>query len=135
MSLGVVGPKGLELSGRVADGTVLDWLSAPGFVRHARERIDAGRAAAGRTDPHRLTVFLMAAGDAATVRREVDARRAQGGEQERFMDAPLEHLAVLPGHGARDAAGAGGGRGRLRGARQPRPGGAARRGGAARAVA
>jgi len=97
VSLGVVGPKGLELSGRVADGTVLDWLSAPGFVRHARERIDAGRAAAGRTDPHRLTVFLMAAGDAATARREVAARLEQGGEQERFMDAPLEHLALLPG--------------------------------------
>ncbi len=97
VSLGVVGPKGLELSGRVADGTVLDWLSSPGYVRHARERIDAGRAAAGRTDPHRLTVFLMAAGDEATVRREVDARRATGGEQERFMDGPLEHLAVMPG--------------------------------------
>ena len=97
VSLGVVGPKGLELSGRVADGTVLDWLSSPGYVRHARERIDAGRAAAGRTDPHRLTVFLIAAGDEATVRREVDARRAAGGEQERFMDGPLEDLAVMPG--------------------------------------
>jgi alkanesulfonate monooxygenase SsuD/methylene tetrahydromethanopterin reductase-like flavin-dependent oxidoreductase (luciferase family) len=97
VSLGVVGPKGLELSGRVADGTVLDWLSAPGFVRHARERIDAGRAAEGRTEPHRLTVFLLAAGDEATARREVDARLAVGGEQERFMDVPLEHLAVLPG--------------------------------------
>jgi len=97
VSLGVVGPKGLELSGRVADGTVVDWLSAPAYARHARERIDAGRAAAGRTDAHRLTVFVIAAGDPDRVRREIEERRALGGEQERFMDAPLEHLALLPG--------------------------------------
>ena len=101
VSLGVVGPKGLELSGRVADGTVVDWLSAPGYVRHARERIDAGRAAAGRTDAHRMTVFVLTAGDPERVRREIEERRAVGGEQERFMDAPLEHLALLPGS-ARD---------------------------------
>ena len=41
VSLGVRGPKGLELSGRVADGTVLDPLSSTAYVRWARERIDA----------------------------------------------------------------------------------------------
>jgi len=97
VSLGVVGPKGLELSGRVADGTVIDWLSAPGYLRQARERIEAGRAAGDRADGHRLTVFVIAAADPDRVRREIAERQAQGGEQERFMDAPLAHLALLPG--------------------------------------
>jgi alkanesulfonate monooxygenase SsuD/methylene tetrahydromethanopterin reductase-like flavin-dependent oxidoreductase (luciferase family) len=95
VSLGVMGPKGLELAGRVADGTVLDWLSSPAFVRAARERIDAGRAAAGRTDPHRLTVFVLCTDDEAVVRREAATRLAQGGAQAAFLDAPLTELAVL----------------------------------------
>ena len=49
----------------MADGTVIDWLSSAGYVRWARERIDAGRSAAGRTDPHRLTVYACIATDAA----------------------------------------------------------------------
>ena len=92
-----MGPKGLELSGREADGTVIDWLSAPAYLRQAHERIEAGRAAGGRTDDHRLTVFVIAAGDPDRVRREIAERQALGGEQEKFMDAPLEHLALLPG--------------------------------------
>jgi alkanesulfonate monooxygenase SsuD/methylene tetrahydromethanopterin reductase-like flavin-dependent oxidoreductase (luciferase family) len=66
VSAGVRGPRSLELSGRVADGTVVAELSSPGYVRWARERIDAGRALAGRTDPHRLTVYaLLGVGAAA----------------------------------------------------------------------
>jgi alkanesulfonate monooxygenase SsuD/methylene tetrahydromethanopterin reductase-like flavin-dependent oxidoreductase (luciferase family) len=95
VSLGVMGPKGLELSGRAADGTVLDWLSAPAFVRGARERIDAGRAAAGRTDPHRLTVFALCTSDPDVVRRAVEERRSEDGPQRDHMDAPLTELAVL----------------------------------------
>lgn len=55
---GVTGPKSLELSGEVADGTVLAEGHDPDQIRAARERIDAGRARAGRTDPHDLTVFV-----------------------------------------------------------------------------
>jgi alkanesulfonate monooxygenase SsuD/methylene tetrahydromethanopterin reductase-like flavin-dependent oxidoreductase (luciferase family) len=95
VSLGVMGPKGLELSGRAADGTVLDWLSSPAFVRAARERIDAGRAAAGRTEPHRLTVFVLATDDERTVRREAAERLAGGGPQAAHLDAPPTELAAV----------------------------------------
>ena len=57
VSLGVRGPKSLRLAGRHADGTVLDGSADPHGVAAARSTIDAGRSEAGRTDPHRLTVF------------------------------------------------------------------------------
>jgi 5,10-methylenetetrahydromethanopterin reductase len=56
---GVRGPRSLRLSGRVADGTILTELSSPGYVRWAREQIDAGRAEAARTDPHRVIVYAL----------------------------------------------------------------------------
>ena len=56
--LGVRRPLGLRASGRVADGTILAEPSAPAYIRWARERIEEGRASAGRTDPHRVTVFV-----------------------------------------------------------------------------
>lgn len=58
ISLGVVGPKSLYLSGRIADGTVLGEGHDPAGVRNARARIDEGRAVAGRVDAHHLTVFV-----------------------------------------------------------------------------
>ncbi len=57
VSLGVLGPKSLGLSGRVAGGTVLLEGQGPDEIARARALIDEGRADAGRTDPHRLTVF------------------------------------------------------------------------------
>jgi alkanesulfonate monooxygenase SsuD/methylene tetrahydromethanopterin reductase-like flavin-dependent oxidoreductase (luciferase family) len=69
--LGVRRPLGLRASGRSADGTVLAEPSPPAYIRWARERIDEGRAAAGRTDPHRLTVFVKGRIDAdRTLARE-----------------------------------------------------------------
>ena len=58
VSLGVLGPKSLELSGRIADGTILPEGQDPSAVRRSIEHIDAGRAAAGRTTPHHVTVFV-----------------------------------------------------------------------------
>ena len=58
---GAEGPKTLELVGARADGAILPGGTTPDRLRAARERIDAGRAAAGRTDPFRTTVFLMTA--------------------------------------------------------------------------
>ncbi len=58
ISLGVVGPKSLALSGRIADGTVLGEGHDPDAVRRARTLIDGGRADAGRSDAHHLTVFV-----------------------------------------------------------------------------
>ena len=59
LHMGVSGPKMLHLSGEIADGTIMSVASSHEYVRFARERIDAGRAAAGRTDDHRLTVFAL----------------------------------------------------------------------------
>lgn len=57
VSAGVMGPKSLELAGRIAGGTVLPEGRGPGEVRAAKSLIDRGRVAAGRTDLHRLSVF------------------------------------------------------------------------------
>jgi alkanesulfonate monooxygenase SsuD/methylene tetrahydromethanopterin reductase-like flavin-dependent oxidoreductase (luciferase family) len=56
--LGVRRPFGLRASGRSADGTILAEPAPPAYIRWARERIDEGRAAAGRRDPHRVAVFV-----------------------------------------------------------------------------
>ncbi|GAA2027869.1 LLM class flavin-dependent oxidoreductase [Pseudokineococcus marinus] len=58
---GAEGAKTLELSGRAADGTVLVAGTTPERQRAARERIDAGRAAAGREDHHRVVTYLLTA--------------------------------------------------------------------------
>ena len=79
--LGVRRPLGLRASGRSADGTILAEPSPPAYIRWARERIEEGRAAAGRTDPHRVTVFVKCRVDAdrrhARERGRGDAARAR----------------------------------------------------------
>jgi alkanesulfonate monooxygenase SsuD/methylene tetrahydromethanopterin reductase-like flavin-dependent oxidoreductase (luciferase family) len=57
--MGVVGPKMLKVSGEVADGTVISVLAGTDYVQWARKQIDEGRAASGRTDPHRIVTFAM----------------------------------------------------------------------------
>src|SRR5581483_8010538 len=56
--LGVRRPFGLRASGRSADGTILAEPSPPAYVRSAREQIEEGRSAAGRFDPHEITVYV-----------------------------------------------------------------------------
>ncbi len=46
--LGAMGPKSLELAGRIADGVVLGMFATPGFVRFAKEAIARGEAQAAR---------------------------------------------------------------------------------------
>jgi alkanesulfonate monooxygenase SsuD/methylene tetrahydromethanopterin reductase-like flavin-dependent oxidoreductase (luciferase family) len=84
VSPGVRGPKSLRLSGRDADGTVLDASAGPDDVAAARSAIEAGRSEAGRTDPHRLTVFTKPGGDR-------DAFAAAGTDCLVFQ-SPDEHL-------------------------------------------
>ncbi|MEV0715044.1 LLM class flavin-dependent oxidoreductase [Asanoa sp. NPDC050611] len=57
LSAGVRNEKSLRLAGRVADGTILAEGAAPAYISWARERIDEGRAEAGREEPHRVTVY------------------------------------------------------------------------------
>lgn len=59
LHMGVIGPKMLQLSGEVADGSILSVAAGVDYIQWARERIDAGREKAGRTDEHRLTVFAI----------------------------------------------------------------------------
>jgi 5,10-methylenetetrahydromethanopterin reductase len=67
--MGVSGPNMLQLSGEIADGTVLSACSSHTYVRWAKERIEEGRERGGRTDSHPVTVFALYAvdddGDAA----------------------------------------------------------------------
>ncbi len=75
VSVGAIGPRTLRLSGEVADGTVLTASTTPDGVRRARRLIDEGRAAAGRTDPHPITVYLIAGtGPGAAQRVEAEVR-------------------------------------------------------------
>ncbi len=57
ISAGVRGLRSLRLSGRVADGTILAEGAAPAYVSWAKEQIVHGMAEAGRSEPHRITVF------------------------------------------------------------------------------
>jgi alkanesulfonate monooxygenase SsuD/methylene tetrahydromethanopterin reductase-like flavin-dependent oxidoreductase (luciferase family) len=66
VSAGVTGPKSLRISGSIADGTILSEGHGPVEIERARVLIDQGRADAGRTDHHRLTVFAgFYAGDSS----------------------------------------------------------------------
>ena len=64
ISLGVRGPKSLQLSGSVAGGTILaEYASAP-YVRWAKEQIQIGQQQAGRaSESHRMTVYTLFAMD------------------------------------------------------------------------
>ena len=73
---GATGPRTLRLSGEAADGTILTASTAPEGVRRARQLIDEGREAAGRTDRHRVVVYLHTTTGpdaAARLRAEIEA--------------------------------------------------------------
>ncbi|HEU5100790.1 MAG TPA: LLM class flavin-dependent oxidoreductase, partial [Roseiflexaceae bacterium] len=97
IALGVIGPKSLALSGRVADGTILGEYSAPAYVAAAREQIARGQREAGQNREHRLTVFAFAcAGDSSaaarqTLRPMVAAALASGD-----LDSRLAAMGILP---------------------------------------
>jgi alkanesulfonate monooxygenase SsuD/methylene tetrahydromethanopterin reductase-like flavin-dependent oxidoreductase (luciferase family) len=56
--LGARGPKTLRLAGELADGVILDAAATPEDLRAACVEVDAGRAAAGRTDAYRVVVYV-----------------------------------------------------------------------------
>jgi 5,10-methylenetetrahydromethanopterin reductase len=68
VSLGVRGPKGMALAGEVSDGVIFAELSGPRYV--ARVRRDLGPSA-------RLTVFVHASTDVASLRSSIDLRLSQ----------------------------------------------------------
>jgi 5,10-methylenetetrahydromethanopterin reductase len=83
--MGVIGPKMLELSGEIADGTVLSVLGSAEYVRWVRERIAAGAARANRSDHHRIVAFVMFS---------VDRNAAKA--KEALRDLMAFYLAAMP---------------------------------------
>jgi alkanesulfonate monooxygenase SsuD/methylene tetrahydromethanopterin reductase-like flavin-dependent oxidoreductase (luciferase family) len=57
---GVIGPKSLELSGEIAEGTVMSVIAAPKYLEYAKTFIATGAARSGR-DPlrHRIPTFAI----------------------------------------------------------------------------
>ncbi|MFF7971913.1 LLM class flavin-dependent oxidoreductase [Streptomyces sp. NPDC007905] len=66
---GATGPRTLCLAGAKADGTLLTASTSPDGVRQARRLIDEGRREAGRTEPHKVVVHLLAATGADAAER------------------------------------------------------------------
>ncbi len=57
--LGVMGPKMLEMSGEIADGTITSVFANVEYLRWLRERVAAGQAKAGRTGHHDVVAYAM----------------------------------------------------------------------------
>ena len=58
--LGAEGPKALQLSGEVADGTIVSVLAGPSYLRFARENIGLGCERGGRdARAHHLVVYVI----------------------------------------------------------------------------
>ena len=72
------GPRSLRLSGELADGTILTASTTPDQVREARRLVDEGRGQGGRTDPHPVIVYLLAATGAGAAERLEAERRREG---------------------------------------------------------
>jgi alkanesulfonate monooxygenase SsuD/methylene tetrahydromethanopterin reductase-like flavin-dependent oxidoreductase (luciferase family) len=94
VALGVRGEKSLRLAGELADGTVLADLASPESVARAKRYIDEGRAAAGRADEHRITLYAPA-GDEARVRADVAYDLRRFGPSERLPGDLREEVAEL----------------------------------------
>jgi alkanesulfonate monooxygenase SsuD/methylene tetrahydromethanopterin reductase-like flavin-dependent oxidoreductase (luciferase family) len=110
---GATGPRSLRLSGEAADGTILTGGTSPDGVREARRLVDEGRKTGGRTEPHRVVVYLLAATgpDAAERLRaagrhwDIDpaANLGVGGDApavanavQRWADAGADHVILQP---------------------------------------
>jgi alkanesulfonate monooxygenase SsuD/methylene tetrahydromethanopterin reductase-like flavin-dependent oxidoreductase (luciferase family) len=57
--LGVSGPKLLRISGKHAEGTLINLTATPAFVRWAREQVALGSQSAKRTSAHRFPVISL----------------------------------------------------------------------------
>ncbi len=76
LMIGAGGPRTLRLAGELGDGTIITGGTTRDQVRRARRLVDEGRAAAGRTDDHRLIVYVHAAiGPTAAERLEAERVR------------------------------------------------------------
>ena len=103
--VGAMRDKSLRLAGRVGDGTILTGMSAPAYVRWAREQIAAGMAETGR-NLHRVAVYLDVKvnpdGEAAraAVRRSLAARLPWADVQLNALGIAEEVAEFIQKHGA-----------------------------------
>jgi len=72
------GPRTLRPAGGHADGTILTGGTTPAQTARARGLLDEGRTEAGRTEPHPVTVYLLAA-TGPDAQSRVDAEGARWG--------------------------------------------------------
>jgi alkanesulfonate monooxygenase SsuD/methylene tetrahydromethanopterin reductase-like flavin-dependent oxidoreductase (luciferase family) len=79
--IGATGPRTLRLSGEVSDGTILTGGTDLAAVRAARRLIDEGRETAGRSDAHKVVVYLHVATGADAAER-MAAERVKWGYDE-----------------------------------------------------
>ncbi|WP_116999496.1 LLM class flavin-dependent oxidoreductase [Desertimonas flava] len=57
---GVIGPKSVELSGEIADGTIMSVIAAPKYLERVKEQVAVGAARSGRDpDAHALPTFVI----------------------------------------------------------------------------
>jgi 5,10-methylenetetrahydromethanopterin reductase len=110
IATGVIGPKMLELSGEVADATLLSVLVGESYVRWARARIAAGAMNSGRDGAvHEVTAFAIYHVDPdretarAALRDTVAFYLAAGGENAITREAGIsEPLAQMIARGGVD---------------------------------
>ncbi|RSM86697.1 LLM class flavin-dependent oxidoreductase [Kibdelosporangium aridum] len=77
---GATGPRSIRLCGEIADGTILTAATTPEILAKARQLIDEGRTAAGRSDHHEIVVYLLTATrDRAAERIAADNEGAEAG--------------------------------------------------------
>jgi 5,10-methylenetetrahydromethanopterin reductase len=106
--MGVEGPKGMQLSGEIADGTIISVLAGPRYLRWARDNVTIGCANSGRSlDQHRFVVYVIFSMDddsdrareavRHTIAEYVGAGSSGGGEP-----APLVRLGGVPSDIARE---------------------------------
>ena len=96
--LGVERPKGLQLSGEIADGTIISVLAGPRYMEWARENIRLGCERGGRLlDQHKVVVYVIFSMDQDgrrardAVRRTIAEYVGAGGEP-----APLVQQGGVP---------------------------------------
>lgn len=92
---GVVQPRSLELSGRVADGTIIAEGHGPAQIRAAREHIERG-IAAGDRPAHELIVFAFLRVDDDPARAAEAIRSAVAG-QAAWLGVPPAEVFTLTG--------------------------------------
>ncbi|HXR70281.1 LLM class flavin-dependent oxidoreductase [Actinocrinis sp.] len=99
---GVIGPRSLELSGRVADGTLVVEGRGPDDLPGIRALIEKGRAAAGNSNTHELVIFthLCVSENPAEVQEALAPVLA---EYSRMLGVPESEVFTVSGNAAQVA--------------------------------